>query len=77
MASSSARKRKECSPTPSEGEGSSADSGPEEILDRPAFPHWDPWYTSSLLFPQVAHGADLPSLHTWVFFGKLGFTSSA
>ena len=76
MASSSIWKRKERSPTPSEGEGSSAGLGQEEILDWPAFSLWDPWYTTSLFFPQVAHGIDPPSFHTWIFSSKPRFASS-
>ena len=77
MASSSSQKRKEHSPTPFENEGSLAGLEYEEILDWLALPLQDPWYTTSLFFPQVAHGADPPSHQTWIFSRKLGFASFA
>lgn len=77
IASSSSQKRKERSPTPSEGEGFLAGLGQEEILDLLAFPLQDPWYTSSLFFPQVAHGTDPLFPHTWVFSSEPGFSNSA
>ena len=79
MASSSSRKRGECTSCPSEGESSFgfAQGESQGVTERPAFPLWDPWYTLSLFFPLVSHGEASPSLHTWVFSGQSGFASSA
>lgn len=77
MALFPSRKRKEHSFTPSEGERSLASSMQEEILDWSALPLQDPWYTTSLLFPKVAHGANPLSPQNWIFSRKLGFASSA
>ena len=71
MASSSSQKRKKRTPSPFKGEGSSGSTQSEshEVTERPAFPLWDPWYSPSLSFPQVSYA--------WVFFGQVGFASSA
>ena len=78
MASSSSRKRRERTPSPSEGESSSGSVQGESqgVMEHPALPLWDPWYTPSLFFPLVSYGEALPSLHTWVFSGQAGFASS-
>ena len=79
MASSSSRKRREHTPSPSEGEGSfgSAQGKTHEVKERPVFPLQDPWYTPSLFFPQVSHGEAPSSPYTWVFSGQSGFACSA
>ena len=79
MASSSSRKRGECTSCPSKGESSFgfAPGESQGVTECPAFPLWDPWYTLSLFFPLVSHGEASPSLHTWVFSGQFGFASSA
>ena len=79
MASSSSRKRRECTPSPSKGEGSSgfAPSDSREVTERPTFPLWDPWYSPSPFFPHVSHGEALPSPHAWMFSSQAGFAGSA
>ena len=79
MASFSSRKRRECTPNPSEGEdfSGSAQSESHEVIERLAFLLRDPWYTPSLSFPQVSHGESLPSPYAWVFSGQAGFAGSA
>ena len=53
MASSSSRKRREHTPSPFEGEGSSGSTQGKShgVAERPTFPLRDPWYTPSLFFP--------------------------
>ena len=72
------QKRREHSPTPFEGKGSSrlAQGEVQEVVDRPAFLLRDSWYTSNLFFPQVSHDEAPPSPHIWVFSGQSGFASS-
>ena len=79
MASSSSRNRRERTPSPSDGEGSSSSALSEshEVTERPAFPLRDPWYSSSLFFPQVSHGEAPPSPHAWTFSSQAGFSGSA
>ena len=79
MASFSSWKRRECTPSPFEGEGSSssASSDSHEVSERPAFPLRDPWYSPSPFFPQVSHGEAPPSSRAWMFSGQTGFASSA
>ena len=79
MASSSSRKRRECTHSPSEDEGSfgSAQGESYGVIKCPTFRLWDPWYTPSLFFPQVSHGKALPSPYAWVFSGQAGFAGSA
>ena len=78
MASSSFQKRRERTPSPIEGEGSSGSALSEshEVTECPAFPLRDPWYSPSLFFPQVSHGEAPPSLHAWMFSGQVGFAGS-
>ena len=45
-------------------------------MDWLAFSLRDTCYTTSLFFPQVAHSANPPSPHTWVFSSKSRFASS-
>ena len=72
-------KRKECSPTLFEGEGSSVGSVQYEVqeaLNRPVFPLWNPWYTPSLFFPQVIH-SNAPPISTCLGVScQLGFANS-
>ena len=79
MASSSSWKRRERTPSPSEGEGSSgfAPSDSHEVTERLAFPLRDPWYSPNPFFPQVSHGEAHLSPHAWMFSGQTGFASSA
>ena len=79
MASSSSQKRREHTPSPFEGEGSSgsAPSESHEVTEHPAFPLRDPWYSPSLFFPQVSHGEAPPSPHAWVFSSQVGFPGFA
>ena len=79
MTSYSSRKRRECTPSPFEGEdsSSSAQNGSHEVTGRPALPLRDPWYTPSLFFPQVSYGEALPSTYAWVFSRQEGFVGSA
>ena len=79
MASFCLRKRREHTPSPSEGESSSGfvQGESQRVTEHPAFPLWDPWYTPSLFFPIVSHGETPPSPHAWVFSDQLGFANSA
>ena len=79
MASSSSRKRREHTPSPSEGEGSSgfAPSDSREVTERLAFPLRDPWYSLSPFFPHVSHGEAPPSPYAWMFSSQAGFAGSA
>ena len=79
MASSSSRKRRERTSSPSEGESSSRSAQGESqgVTKRPTFPLRDPWHTPSLFFPLVSHGEAPLSPHTWVFSGIPSFASSA
>ena len=79
MASSSSQKRREHTPSPFEGEGSSGStpSDPHEVTKRPAFPLWDLCYSPSPFFPQVSHREAPPSPHAWMFYGQAGFAGSA
>ena len=79
MASSSSRKRRECTSSPFEGKGSSsfAPSDSREVTKRPAFPLRDPWYSPSPFFPHVSHGEAPSSPHAWMFSGQAGFAGSA
>ena len=79
MASSSSRKRRERTHSPSEDEGSSGSAQGKSygVIKCPTFPLRDPWYTPSLFFPQVSHGKAPPSPHAWVFSGQAGFAGSA
>ena len=73
MASSSSRKRRERIPSPSEGESfsKSTQGKVQEVVERPAFPLRDPWYTPSLFFPLVSHSEPPPSLIPGCFLANL------
>ena len=77
MASASSRKRRERTPSPFEGKSSSGSmqGGSQGVTECLALPLQDPWYTPNLFFPLVSHGEALPSSHTWVFSGQVGFAS--
>ena len=79
MASFSSRKRREHTPSPSEGESfsGSVQGESQRVTKHPAFLLWDPWYTPSLFFPVVSHGEAPPSPHAWVFSDQVGFANSA